>query len=105
MNLPWGHVRSPKKFWPIGSAVLTFIGHKQTGKHPDKKAKFIYFIYILDPQSLTILYLFGCKNIRNVTHLLIKFTQSAPRALAAVYHPLFILNYLNSILRFEVSLA
>ena len=25
---------------PIGSAVLTFIGYKQTDRHPDKEAKF-----------------------------------------------------------------
>jgi len=27
---------------PIGSAVLTFIGYKQTDKHPNRQAKFIY---------------------------------------------------------------
>ena len=37
---------SHKKFGPIGSAVLTFIGYKQTdtqtNKHTDRQAKFIY---------------------------------------------------------------
>ena len=32
INLPWGHVRSHTKFRLIGSAVLTFIGYKQTDK-------------------------------------------------------------------------
>ncbi len=27
---------------PIGSAVLTFIGYKQTDKQTDRQAKFIY---------------------------------------------------------------
>ena len=36
------HVRSHKKLGPIGSAVLTFIGYKQTDKHHDRQAKFIY---------------------------------------------------------------
>jgi len=32
---------------PIGSAVLTFIGYKQTDKHKDRQAKFIYrFIFL-----------------------------------------------------------
>ena len=29
-NLSWGHVRSLKNLGPISSAVLTFIGYKQT---------------------------------------------------------------------------
>ena len=36
INLPWGPARSHKKVGPIGSAVLTFIGHKQTNKHPSE---------------------------------------------------------------------
>jgi len=43
MNLPWGHARSPtKNLGPIGSAVLTFFGDKQTDKHHDRQAKVIY---------------------------------------------------------------
>ena len=30
INFPWGHVRSHKNSGPIGSAVFTFIGYKQT---------------------------------------------------------------------------
>ena len=41
-NLPWGHVRSHKKnLCPIGSAVLTFIGYKQTDRHHDKQRIYI----------------------------------------------------------------
>ena len=36
VNLPCGHVMSYKKFGPIGSAVLTFIGYKQTNRQADK---------------------------------------------------------------------
>ena len=32
INLPWGHVRSTTNLGPIGLAVLTFIGYKQTNK-------------------------------------------------------------------------
>ena len=42
INLPCGHVMSHKKFGLIGTAVLTFIGYKQTNRHPDRQAKFIY---------------------------------------------------------------
>ena len=34
INLPWSHVRYHKIMCRIGSAVSTFIGHKQTNKHP-----------------------------------------------------------------------
>ena len=33
---------SQKKLGPIGSAVLTFIGYKQTNRQTDRQAKFIY---------------------------------------------------------------
>ena len=35
INLPCGHVMSHKNLGPIGSAVLTFIGYKQTNEHPN----------------------------------------------------------------------
>jgi len=31
-KLPWGHMKSHTKLGPIGSAVLAFIGYKQTDK-------------------------------------------------------------------------
>ena len=37
---------SHKKLGPIGSAVLTFIGYKQTDKQTDRQAKFIYRCYV-----------------------------------------------------------
>ena len=40
MNLPWGHVSCHKKFDPVGAAVLTVIGSKQT----DKRAIIIYIM-------------------------------------------------------------
>ena len=45
INLPRGHGCPTKKLGPIGSAVLTFIGYKQTdkhhNKHPDKPNLYI----------------------------------------------------------------
>ena len=41
--LPWGHVRSHTKCWPI----LTFSGHKQTDNNPDRQAKYINKSYII----------------------------------------------------------
>ena len=38
INLPWGHWGPIQIFSPIGSAVLTFIGYKQT----DKQSIYIY---------------------------------------------------------------
>ena len=35
-----------KNLGPIGSAVLTFIGYKQTNKQTDRQAKFIYRYHI-----------------------------------------------------------
>ena len=37
-----GHIKSYTKFGPIGSAVLTFIGYKQTNKQTDRQFKFKY---------------------------------------------------------------
>ena len=42
INLPWGHVMTHKNLGLIVSAVLTFIGYKQTEKQTDRQAKFIY---------------------------------------------------------------
>ena len=36
INHPWCHVRSHKKLGPIGLAVLTFIGFKQTNTQTNK---------------------------------------------------------------------
>ena len=41
INLPWGHVRSHTKFGFDRFSRLTFIGHKQTNKHPPRQAKYI----------------------------------------------------------------
>ena len=47
INLPWGSVRSQKNLGPIGSAILTFIGYKQTNRQTDKPNLFIdFFIFI-----------------------------------------------------------
>ena len=35
-----------KNLGPIGSAVLTFIGYKQTDKQTDRQAKFIYSVVL-----------------------------------------------------------
>ena len=37
INLHWDHVSSHKNLGPIGSAVLTLIGYKQTSKQTDKQ--------------------------------------------------------------------
>ena len=42
INQPCGHVMSHKNLGPIGSAVLMFIGYKQTDKQTDRQVKFIY---------------------------------------------------------------
>jgi len=44
---------------PIGSAVLTFIGYKQTDRQTDRQAKFIYrwpdkFSLVIIPESSSI---------------------------------------------------
>jgi len=49
---------SQKKLGPIGSAVLTFIGYKQTDRQTDRQAKFIYRFCI---QSLVIYSVYGIR--------------------------------------------
>jgi len=40
-------IHKPTLGSPIGSALLTFIGYKQTDKQTDRQAKFIYrYVYI-----------------------------------------------------------
>ena len=34
ITLPWGHAMSSQNLGPIGPAVLTFIGYKQTNSQP-----------------------------------------------------------------------
>ena len=38
----WKFEVPQKNLGPIGSAVLTFIGYKQTNRHPDRQVKYIY---------------------------------------------------------------
>ena len=66
---------SHKNLDPIGSAVLTFIGYKQTNKHQDRQAKFIYRLkYQISMKP-------GCKDIwikkfeNIVTHYVIPTLQ------------------------------
>ncbi len=46
INFPWDHVMFLQNLGPVGSAVLTFIGCKQTDRQTDKQTdrqdKFIY---------------------------------------------------------------
>ena len=42
INVPWDHLKSHKNFGPIGSAVFTFIGQKQTNKHTKKQISKVY---------------------------------------------------------------
>ena len=60
-----GVKRNPtQNLGPIGSAILTFIGYKQTNKQTDRQAKFIYrytklcidYIYPGDEYNLYTLY-------------------------------------------------
>jgi len=39
---------------PIGSAVLTFIGYKQTNKQTDRQAKFIYRYLTWEPSVVQV---------------------------------------------------
>jgi len=41
INLPCGHMMSHKNLGPIGSAVFTFIGYKQTDTQTDKPNLYI----------------------------------------------------------------
>ena len=42
INFSWGQARSHKKnLGPIGSAVLTFIGHRRTDRQTDKQSIYI----------------------------------------------------------------
>ena len=38
----WSREVPQKNMGPIGSAVLTFTGYKQTDRYQDRQAKFIY---------------------------------------------------------------
>ena len=40
-------MRSTQKFGPISSAILAFIGHKQTNRQPDKPSIYIYMINVI----------------------------------------------------------
>jgi len=59
INLPCGHVMSHKKFGPIGSAVLMFIGYKQidkqTNKHQDKPNLYIDEMSLINVFSFPVL--------------------------------------------------
>ena len=41
-----------KSFGSIGSVALTFIGNKQTNRHPDRQAKYVYSLKQLYPLDI-----------------------------------------------------
>jgi len=53
---------STQNLGPIGSAVLTFIGYKQTKRHPCRQAKNIY-IYTRLLERFASIYYFNCGHV------------------------------------------
>ena len=90
-EVKWGHTQN---FDPIGPTVLTFIGYKQTNKHPDTQSIYINidcnilfvklfpnkFLSVLDLKLFYNLKCISCTHCTTLFQLLytVKITQPPP---------------------------
>ena len=74
IKFPCGPLMSHKNLGPIGSAVLAFIGYKQTDKQTDRQAKFIYRYAFSPGVASTRPSEFGSENWDGLVLLCIAFS-------------------------------